>query len=152
MKPENILFDGERVWIVDWEAAFLNDRYSDLAVMANFVVTNDAEEEAYLRTYFGEAPGEYRLSRFYLMRQVVHMFYAMAFMPSGFAGKPIELNTKAPGFRDFHNRILAGEVNLAADEVKMQYGKVHLNQLLQNVRTVGFQDALRIVSDHHARA
>src|SRR5262245_17198436 len=74
MKPENILFDGERVWIVDWEAAFLNDRYSDLAVMANFVVTNDAEEEAYLRTYFGEAAGEYRLARFYLMRQVVHMF------------------------------------------------------------------------------
>jgi thiamine kinase-like enzyme len=59
---------------VDWEAAFLNDRYSDLAVMANFVVTNDAEEELYLQTYFGEEAGEYRLARFYLMRQVVHMF------------------------------------------------------------------------------
>src|SRR4051812_41980224 len=35
LKPENMVFDGERVWLVDWEAAFLNDRYSDLAVMAN---------------------------------------------------------------------------------------------------------------------
>ena len=51
LKPENILFDGDRVWLVDWEAAFLNDRYHDLAVVANFVVTNDAEEEAYLRKY-----------------------------------------------------------------------------------------------------
>jgi hypothetical protein len=25
-KPDNILFDGHRVWLVDWEAAFLNDR------------------------------------------------------------------------------------------------------------------------------
>jgi aminoglycoside phosphotransferase (APT) family kinase protein len=25
-KPDNILFDGQRVWLVDWEAAFLNDR------------------------------------------------------------------------------------------------------------------------------
>ena len=32
-KPDNILFDGQRVWLVDWEAAFLNDRYADLAVV-----------------------------------------------------------------------------------------------------------------------
>jgi aminoglycoside phosphotransferase (APT) family kinase protein len=152
LKPENIVFDGERVWLVDWEAAFFNDRYSDLAVMANFVVTNDAEEEVYLRTYFGEAADEYRLARFYLMRQVVHMFYAMAFMLSGSAGKPIELNAKAPPFRDFHNRIWAGEVNLAADKTKVQYGKIHINQLLENMRGVRFHDALRIVSDRHARA
>jgi thiamine kinase-like enzyme len=50
LKPENILFDGDRVWLVDWEAAFSNDRYTDLAVVANFVVTNDAEGEAYLQT------------------------------------------------------------------------------------------------------
>ena len=45
-KPDNILFDGQRVWLVDWEAAFLNDRYADLAVVANQVVTNDEEEVA----------------------------------------------------------------------------------------------------------
>jgi thiamine kinase-like enzyme len=56
LKPENTLFDGDRVWLVDWEAAFLNDRYHDLATVENFVVTNDAEEEAHLRAYFGE-PG-----------------------------------------------------------------------------------------------
>lgn len=80
LKPENILFDGARVWLVDWEAAFLNDRYFDLAVVANFVVTDDAEEEAYLRRYFGEAAGEYRLARFYLMRQITHMSCAMVFL------------------------------------------------------------------------
>jgi aminoglycoside phosphotransferase (APT) family kinase protein len=151
LKPENIVFDGERVWLVDWEAAFLNDRYSDLAVMANFVVTNDAEEELYLRTYFGEAADEYRLARFYVMRQVVHMFYAMAFMLLGSADKPSEPNAKAPAFRDFHNRFWAGDVNLAAAETKVQYGRIHMNQLLQNMRGERFQDALRIVSGRHAR-
>ncbi len=150
LKPDNMVFDGEHVWLVDWEAAFLNDRYCDLAVIANFVVTNDAEEEVYLRTYFGEAAGEYRRARFYLMRQVVHMFYAMAYMLSGSSGNPIEPNAKAPAFRDFHNRIWAGEVNLAANDAKVQYGRVHMNQLLQNLRAVRFQDALRIVSNRHA--
>jgi aminoglycoside phosphotransferase (APT) family kinase protein len=152
LKPENILFDGARVWLVDWEAAFLNDRYFDLAVVANFVVTNDAEEEAYLRTYFGDVAGEYRLARFYLMRQIAHMSYAMVFMRLGSGGKAIEPNTKAPGFRDFHNRIWAGEVSLVIDEAKLQYARVHMNQILQNMRTVRFQDALRIVSDCHANA
>ena len=55
-KPDNILFDGQRVWLVDWEAAFLNDRYADLAVVANQVVTNDEEEMIYLQEYFGAAP------------------------------------------------------------------------------------------------
>ena len=152
LKPENILFDGDRVWLVDWEAAFLNDRYLDLAVVANFVVTNDAEDEAYLRTYFGEAAGEYRHARFYLMRQILHMAYAVVFMRLGSGGKAIEPNSKAPGFRDFHNRIWAGEVSLATDEPKLQYARVHMNQVLQNMRAVRFQDALRIVSDRHASA
>jgi aminoglycoside phosphotransferase (APT) family kinase protein len=146
LKPENIIFDGHGVWLVDWEAAFLNDRYADLAVVANFVVTNDAEEEAYLRAYFGEAPGEYRLARLYLMRQIVHMFYAAVFMLLGSAGKPIDPNAKAPDFRDFHNRIWAGEVSLVTAQAKLQYARVHMNQFLQNSRGARFQDALRIVA------
>jgi len=146
LKPENILFDGNRPWLVDWEAAFLNDRYFDLAIVANFVVTNDAEEDAYLRTYFGEAAGEYRLARFYLMRQTMHMLSAIVFMLFGSGGRPIEPNAKAPDFRDFHNGIWEGKISLAPAEAKLQYARVHMNQLLQNMRAVRFQDALRIVS------
>ena len=150
LKPENILFDGDRVWLVDWEAAFLNDRYFDLAIIANFVVTNDAEEEDYLRTYFGEAPGEYRLARFYLMRQTLHMLGAIVFMLFGSGGKPIDAATTAPPFRDFHDGIWAGEISLASSEAKLQYAKVHINQALHNMRTARFQDALRIVAARHA--
>jgi hypothetical protein len=113
LKPENILFDGDRVWLVDWEAGFLNDRYLDLAVVANFVVTNHAEEDAYLRTYFGEAAGEYRLARFYLMRQLLPVFCPVVSMLSGLAATPIDSPERAPGFRDFHDRIWAGKVSLA---------------------------------------
>ena len=152
LKPENILFDGSRVWLVDWEAAFLNDRYTDLAVAANFVVTNDAEEQVYLRTYFGEAVSEYRFARFYLMRQALHMFYAMIFLLLGSSGKPIEPHAKPPDFRDFHNGIWAGEISLASAEMKLQYGRVHMNQALQNMRTARFQEALRLLSERHVSA
>lgn len=150
LKPENVLFDGQRVWLVDWEAAFVNDRYFDLAVAANFLVTNEADEWTYLEQYFGQRADEYQRARFFLMRQVTHMFYATVFPLLGSGGKPIDKSTKLPSFREFHRRIWAGEVNLADKDLKVVYGRVHWEQLLENVRQRRFDDALRIVSDRKA--
>ncbi|MBV8808606.1 MAG: phosphotransferase [Acidobacteriaceae bacterium] len=151
-KPDNILFDGHRAWLVDWEAAFLNDRYADLAVVANLVVNSDAEEKVYLQEYFGQPPDEYQQARFFLMQQVSHIFYAMAFLLLGSSGKPVNEGRSAPEFREFHRRIWAGEVNLRDNDTKTIYGRVHLEQLLQNVRQARFDEALRIVSDRYARS
>src|SRR5262249_54971990 len=152
LKPENILFDGQRVWLVDWEASLLNDRYFDLAIVANFVVTNDAEEGAFLQEYFGQAPDEYQLARFFLMRQVMHMLYATVFLLLGPSGKPLNQSERAPEFRDLHRRMWAGEINLADNEMKIAYGRVHWEQLSWNMRQARFDEALRTLSDRHADA
>jgi aminoglycoside phosphotransferase (APT) family kinase protein len=151
-KPDNILFDGHRVWLVDWEAAFRNDRYADLAVVANLVVTNDAEERVYLQEYFGQPPDRYQLARFFLMQQVAHIFYAMAFLWLGSSGRQVNLSEDAPNFRDFHRSIWAGEVNLADNQMKLVYARVHREQLLHNMRQARFNEAVRIVSDRHGRS
>ena len=151
LKPENILFDGTRVWLVDWQAAFVNDRYFDLAIVANFVVNNDSEERFFLQEYFGQPPDEYQLARFFLMRQVMHMAAAAVFLLLGSAGKPVDLTEKAPEFRSFHQRIWAGEISLADNGMRVVYGRVHWEQLLQNLRRSRFEEALRIVSDRHSR-
>jgi hypothetical protein len=149
LKPENIRFDGDRIWLVDWKAALLNDRYFDLAIVANFAVTNDAEERAYLQEYFGQPADEYQLARFFLMRQVLHMLSAAVFLLLGSSGKPVNQNENVPEFRDFHQRIWAGEVNLADNNMKSVYGRVHWEQLSRNMRKARFNEALRIVSDRH---
>jgi thiamine kinase-like enzyme len=149
LKPENVLFDGQRVWLVDWQAAFLNDRYFDLAIAANFVMSSDAGERAYLAAYFGRPPDEYECARFFLMRQVMHMFYAAVFLMLGSAGKPVNQEESLPSFRNFHQRIWAGEVNLMDQATRIVYGRVHWEQLLQNVRQARFEDAFSIVSDRH---
>jgi thiamine kinase-like enzyme len=150
LKPENILFDGQRVWLVDWQAAFLNDRYFDLAIVANFVLASDADARTYLAAYFGRSPDEYECARFFLMRQVMHMFYAAVFLMLGSAGKPVNQEESLPAFRNFHQRIWAGEVNLADQATRIVYGRGHWGQLLENVRQARFDEALGIVSDRHA--
>jgi aminoglycoside phosphotransferase (APT) family kinase protein len=145
-KPDNMLFDGSRLWLVDWEAAFQNDRYADLAVVANMIVTNELEERIFLQEYFGEPPDEYQRARFYLMRQLAHVFYAMAFLTLGSSGDRIE---PVPAYPDFQRRFWAREVALADNQAKIVYGRVHWQQLSQNMRQARFDEALRIVSDRN---
>jgi aminoglycoside phosphotransferase (APT) family kinase protein len=150
-KPDNILFDGERLRLVDWEAAFLNDRYADLAVVANQIITNDEEELAYLEAYFGAPPDHYQRARFYLMQQLSHLFYTMAFLYQGASAKSIDWNAKVPNLEDCHKRMWEGTIDLSDNDAKILYGRVHWDRLLQNVRQARYSEALRIVSDHPAR-
>jgi aminoglycoside phosphotransferase (APT) family kinase protein len=144
-KPDNILFDGRRVWLVDWEAAFLNDRYADLAVVANLLVANDAEERIYLQEYFGAPPDSYQLARFFLMQQLVHMFYTIAFLMFGSSGGAVNHGDKAAEFTAFNRRFWAGEVSLTDQETKFAYGRTHWERLVRNMRGSRFEEASRIV-------
>lgn len=145
-KPDNILFDGERVWLVDWEAAFLNDRYADLAVVANQLVTSEAQEREFLRAYFGAEPSGYQGARLHLMRQLAHLFYAMGFLTLGSGGKAIDWSAAVPKYDEYHRRRWAGEFSGMEPEVKVQFGKVHWARLLENVRQERYKEALRIES------
>ena len=145
-KPDNMLFDGQRLWLVDWETAFLNDRYADLAVVANQVVTNEEEERAYLEDYFGRPPDEYQRARFFLMQQIAHIFYTMGFLFMGSAGQAVDWSEPVPEFRDYQRRVWAREVNLSDKPTKIVYGKVHFEQLLRNVRLARYRESLRMVS------
>jgi hypothetical protein len=84
------------------------------------------------------------------MRQIAHLFYTMAFLLIGSAGKPVDWSGAVPEFSDFHRRMWAGEVDLADKDMMIVYGRVHWQRLLQNVRQARYNEALSIVSDRHA--
>ncbi len=149
-KPDNMLFDGNRLWLVDWEAAFQNDRYADPAVVANMIVSDESQEGIYLQEYFGKAPSEYQRARFYLMRQLAHMFYAMAFLTLRTSGKPMDLSEPVSAYREFQQRFWARDVDLADNAAKTLYGRVHWEQLRENMHHARFDEALRLVADRDA--
>jgi thiamine kinase-like enzyme len=139
-------------WLIDWMAAFQNDRYFDLAIVANFVVTNEADERTYLAEYLGQPPDEYQRARFFLMCQVMHMLSAAVFLLLGSTGKPIKKETNLPSFQGFHERIWAGEIDLSDNEWKIIYGRVPCEQLLHNVRQPRMAEALRVVEERNVQS
>jgi len=154
LKPHNILFDGDRVWLIDWDEASVDDLYNDLAVVANnFLVEDQVTEEKYLRDYFGEPAGRYRASRFYLMRQLVHVANVALFMP--WAARKSWLpgpDFQGPDYCEFHRRLIANEADLNSPDVQLEYAKVHLHRVLCNMRTPKFGDALACVAAGEACA
>jgi hypothetical protein len=84
------------------------------------------------------------------MRQVVHMFYAAVFLMLASAGKPLNLGEILPSFPDLHQQIWRGEFTLENPAARIVYGRVHWEQLLQNIRQPRFEEALGIVSNRHA--
>ena len=142
----NILFDGTKFWIIDWEAAFQNDRYVDLANIANGFVNNEAQEETYLRVYFGDALDETKRARFFLMQQTCHFFYAMVMLQMVDARTPkgvlFDAKMQTPSYADFRQLIGTGQVQLSTNEGQLLFAKVMLNEALRKMQSQRFEYAL----------
>lgn len=146
-KPENIIFDGQKPWFVDWEAAFLNDRYLDLAVVANFIVMNEKDEEDYLKTYFNQPADDYQRARFFIMQIILHLNYFVVLLAFTKDPQPLSI-TPMPthNFREFHNGMWNGAISLANNESKREYALLHLEHFRSKTRSPGFEEALKIIS------
>ncbi len=138
LNPSNILFDGARPWFVDWESAFAADRYVDLAAVASFFARSDAEREAVLRAYFGEALDDYRRARFFLMRQIVRLFYATVMLNAASAERPGLRLTAAdldvPRLADIQGPVS----DLTTHEGRVRAACVFLNEAVHDVASPQF--------------
>lgn len=147
LNPRNILYDGARLWLVDWESSFLADRYVDLATLANVFASSPEEETVLLRTYLGAAPDAGQNARLYLMAQVNHLFYAMIFLNGVGEERPGERldGRQARGLAQIHQALGTGDFVLESLEGRAEYGLSRLDAALQGLRAARFSEAMSVV-------
>lgn len=78
----NLLDDGDRLWLIDWEFGGLDSPLFDLANLASNNLLPDAAEEAMLAAYFGQAPDAALRRRYNAMRAASLLREAMWSMVS----------------------------------------------------------------------
>jgi len=149
LKPDNILFDGARLWFVDWEAAFANNRYTELSVVANFWLEDGEEQEQlYLSRYFGEEPGEIRTARFFITRQIMSCIYGAHFLfLATQGGLTPSWESRSESFEEFQRKLVNFEVYLLDADMQMQYALLHLNRALEQMRTQRFHAAVALLGE-----
>jgi len=145
LNPGNVIYDGQRLWLVDWEVAFLADRFVDLATIANWFAADGANIDILLQTYFGRAPQPQELARFNLMRLVNHVFCGVIFLNVICAERPDrrldDRTLNGPGLAALHDRLRGGDFDMIAWENRVTYGKARLAAALQGLRDPACREA-----------
>ncbi len=140
LNPRNILWDGRRVWLIDWEAAFRADRYVDLAAVANTYAADPDGEALLLRTYFGREGTTAEHARLWLFRQVSHVFHAAIFLVEQARGGSLD----GPELDAIHQGLALGEPLLDTSEGRRAYGLARLRTVTANLASEAFDAAARV--------
>jgi aminoglycoside phosphotransferase (APT) family kinase protein len=119
VNPTNLRYDGERVRLLDWDVAALNDPWYDLATLAMFFRMDDSACRRLLATYDGES-SELLPERFVYNRRLVAILCGAAFLGTGTQGAETLEDTPALG--EIYRRMMSGALNLAAPEGRRAFG------------------------------
>jgi hypothetical protein len=145
--PGNILFDGERLWLIDWESAYRNDPAVDLAIMTMYLAGTPELQEVLLQSW-GGLPSDPRLrARVFVMRQLAKLFYGCAngLYLSGTRPDLVETDLSAPTPAEFSAAIRDGRLVQNSPEAQRIGGKVALRTFLEGVTSPAFKEAVAVL-------
>jgi len=85
--PGNFLFDGERLWLIDWESAYRNDRFVDAAILLDNVARTPELETVFLRACFGRDLDQDELRQLDTARTLTRLYFAGFFLSGSAAAQ-----------------------------------------------------------------
>ncbi|HEX7710429.1 MAG TPA: phosphotransferase [Sphingomonadaceae bacterium] len=127
----NVLFDGSRLWLIDWETAYRNDPLVDLAILSDNLAPTPELTAALMQASLGRAPLADEVARLEGVRRLSRLYYAGLLI--GFACPPDSRITdlSAPSRAEAEARISRGELTEVTPESLMIAGKMCLAAFLE---------------------
>ena len=133
VNPTNLVYDGERLLLLDWETSGPNDPYYDLAAISVFLRMDDDTCKMLLAAYAGAYDGAPTSTRatlpagFSYYRRVAGLLCGTMFLhlarQSGHAGATGEETLESTlSLGDVYQRLRAGSANLTTGEGKWLLG------------------------------
>jgi len=142
--PRNLLFDGERLWLIDWESAYRNDPLVDIAIALDSFAPSPELETLLLRAWLGRAPDDALITRLALTRALTRLYYTgVLFSASAAAsGALADTDPSAPTVPDFRRAIRDGRLRPGTPETKHTLGKMYLASFFAGVTPPGLDAAV----------
>lgn len=133
--PGNILFDGERLWLIDWESACRNDPLVDAAIVLDHFARSQELEDVLLKAWFGRAPDEGLRARLAPVRALTRLYYAGVMLSASAAASWVTDDTdlSAPTAQQFRLAIDEGRLTRGTAGTMHILGKMFLASFLSGV-------------------
>jgi aminoglycoside phosphotransferase (APT) family kinase protein len=143
----NIVYDGHRLWLVDWETSSPNDPLIDLGVAANQLAPTPELRDAMLTAWRGSPPDDLLRARLTLAQLAAQVFAGAAIaLITGQLGSPPLTDLDAVTPAEFERRVMSGELAMGAPETMATFAKVVLAQARTVVGSADFETALAIAA------
>jgi thiamine kinase-like enzyme len=142
--PANILFDGNRLWLIDWESAYRNDPLVDVASLLDTLARSPELEDVLLRAWLGRSPDATLQSRLALIRGLMRLYYAGVFLSASAAASWVTADTdlSVPAPAAFELAVREGRLVPGTPETKHVLGKMFLASFLSGAMPPGFGAAV----------
>jgi aminoglycoside phosphotransferase (APT) family kinase protein len=142
--PRNILFDGQRLWLIDWESAYRNDPLVDVAITLDSFAPTPELEEVLLGSWIGKKTDASLSGRLSKVRALTRLYYAGVFLSaSAEASGPLaDRDLSAPTVAAFRRSISDGQTKPGSPEAKHTLGKMYLASFMTGDRPPGLDAAI----------
>jgi hypothetical protein len=138
LNPRNVIYDGRRFWIIDWQAACLADRYVDLAALANFYTDGEDQAKGLLGGYFGRPATAQEHDRLVVARQLSHLFYGAALLLQSRPSSTLD-QLEGASLVDLQDRMAMGDPLFDSALGGADYARAHLLAAWRGVRSAAFE-------------
>jgi hypothetical protein len=138
--PANILYDGNRLWLIDWESAYCNDPLVDIAIMSDHLARTPELEAALLRAWLGRTPDEVLLARLEQVAALTRLYYAGVFFSASALVPRAAPDTglAAPTMPALEEAVVAGRLKLGTRAHNHVVGKMFIASFLTGRPTPRF--------------
>ncbi|HEY0997135.1 MAG TPA: phosphotransferase [Gemmatimonadaceae bacterium] len=117
MNPGNVLWDGERAWLVDWEAAGLTHPFYDLAALTTFLALDQEGALGLLALQEGQPVTEAHAATFALLRRLVALAAGCMFLRMSPAARvPATTREETPTLMACYARMREGTLEMRHPE------------------------------------
>jgi hypothetical protein len=142
--PSNILFDGTRLWLIDWESAYRNDPLVDVAVTFDTLARSRELQSLFFHEWLGREADPELWSRLDIVQSLTRLYYAGVFLSGSAAAEwrtAPESDVTAPSVAQFHQAICSRQLIPGTPETKHILGKMFLSSFLSGALPPGFDAA-----------
>jgi hypothetical protein len=143
----NLLYDGERLWLVDWETAACNDPMIDIATACSYLAPSPDLRDRLLSASLGRPPDELVRAKLVLAENLVRLFAGcilLAIVVDPTRSTTSDLDAMTPA--EFGDRIARGDLVAGTAATTLAYAKIVLSMFVTAMRTPEVRTAMAVAA------
>lgn len=140
----NTLFDGKRLWLIDWESAYRNDPLVDVSIVLDSLTSPPELKDVLLRSWLGRAPDADLRDRLGVVSALTRLYFAGVLLSASATASRARPDTdlSAPTTEEFETAIRQGRLRPGTPASRHVMGKMFLASFSLGISPPGLEAAI----------